>query len=248
MAARRSKAKKRPSHSARKKLRKEKIERRRQQQKEQHGSRRSRPSQKKRKAWQRDQRLKNKRFPPTFSSSSSTASDVDALIAKSYGDHPQSLYEDSNGDPIRPFSILSYTYDLFAPFITFSEAILDQPGLLPRMRELAVLAVTAVHPTPFVAHAHSRIATGLVTPLLTKQTDDARKGITPSGLHEKEGVAYETALLMAKGIGTLSEAEWKRGEIALGKEGMARLGQIVGFYLYACCLMRLGEEGVPKSG
>ena len=129
----------------------------------------------------------------------------------------------------------------------FGDALLHQSSLTLRMRELAILAVAAVHPTPFVTYAHSHIAQTAPANLSPLQTDSACKGVTPQGLNEKDIMTYETARAMAKGVGMINEEEWRRAEGVLGKEMVARIGHVVGFYLYSCSLMRLGEVGVPTA-
>ncbi|KAL9082516.1 MAG: hypothetical protein Q9165_008874 [Trypethelium subeluteriae] len=187
------------------------------------------------------------RFPALPSGSSSALNDLDAQIERHHGVNTNFVYKDSNGNPIGPFSILAYTPDLFKPFMDFGEALLHQPGLTSRMRELAILAVTAAYPTPFVAYAHVRIAEKIDPPLTPEQTDAACKGILPPGLQDKEATAYKVSLIMARGVGTLPEEEWKSAESLLGKESVARIAHFVGFYLYACSLMRMGEVGLPDS-
>ena len=127
-------------------------------------------------------------------------------------------------------------------------SILHQPSLTQRMRELAILAVIAAWPTPFVEYAHRRIAETLNPRLSEEQINAACKGDKPSNLTEEEEITYETALSMARGIGSIEDELWKKAESKLGTEGMARLGHVVGFYLYSCCLLRLGRVGVPKEG
>ena len=131
--------------------------------------------------------------------------------------------------------------------MAFGEAILHQKSLSLRMRELAILAVTAAFPTPFVQYAHKRIAATLEPKLTTEQTSAACEGYTPLGLSEEESVAYDTALVMARGAGALSEEQWERADKALGKQITARIGHVVGFYLHSGTLLRMGDVGIPES-
>ena len=127
------------------------------------------------------------------------------------------------------------------------ESILHQPLLTTRMRELAIYAVVAVYPTPFVEYAHRSIGRNLKPELSPEQIESACSGSTPSGLAEIEEVAYETALALAKGVGTISDEAWAMAEVKLGKEGLARIGHVVGVYIYSCSLLRLGEIPAPDT-
>ena len=123
------------------------------------------------------------------------------------------------------------------------DAILNQSGLSLRSRELAILAVLAVYDIPFVLYAHTRIA--LKAGLSGAQIARAVKGEVPESLEEVEDVVYETALELAKGRKSLGEEAWRRAETTLGKEGAARVAQVVGLYLYVGTFMRLGDIGAP---
>ena len=140
--------------------------------------------------------------------------------------------------------IYRYTPDLFQPYINFAEAIVTQKDISPRERELAVLAVTAVHDVPYVLYAHTRIALGLG--LTDEQVALAVKGVQPKGLTEAE-VVYATALELTETKCPLKEETWQRAEAILGKPRCARLAHVVGLYLYAGSLLRLGAVSAPRS-
>ena len=141
--------------------------------------------------------------------------------------------------------IYRYTPDLFQPYITFAEAIVKQKDISPRERELAVLAVTAVHDVPYVEYAHTRIALGLG--LTNEQVALAVKGVQPKGLTTEEEVFYATALELTETECPLKEETWQRAEAILGKARCARLAHIVGLYLYVGSLLRMGAVTAPTT-
>ena len=125
------------------------------------------------------------------------------------------------------------------------DAILNQKDFSPRERELAVLAVMAVYDVPFVLYAHSRIAMKLG--LSEEQVSFAQHGNTPEGLTDDEAMVYTTALKLARSRGPLDEPSFQRAEVLLGKEKVARVAQVVGFYLYSSTLLNVGDIPVPAD-
>ena len=139
----------------------------------------------------------------------------------------------------------SYTPDLFAAYSALGQGILKQADISPIERELAVLAVVAVLDVPYVLYAHTRIA--LESGMTEKQIVSASNRSEPAGLTEEESVFYLTALELADSRLALKEEVWQRAETVLGKTKCARLAHIVGFYLYAASLLRLGAVSAPTE-
>ena len=139
--------------------------------------------------------------------------------------------------------------------MTTGERILHQPLLTARMRELCILAVTAAHPAPFVAYAHRRIGAALdPAPLTTETTAQACRGtlgdttpLPPADLTDDEVVVYRAALRMAKNVGEMTDKDFEEVEVRVGKEGVARIAHVVGWYLGVCLLCRLGKVEVPEE-
>lgn len=129
--------------------------------------------------------------------------------------------------------------------MALGDAILNQPGIGPRARELAILAVMSVYNVPFVLYAHRRIAMRLG--LSEEQVSSARKGTTPAGITDEEAVIYRTALALARTRGPLDEQCWQEAERALGREKAARLAHVVGVYLYSSTLLNLGAIPAPED-
>ena len=125
------------------------------------------------------------------------------------------------------------------------DAILNQKDFSARERELCVLAVMAVYDVPFVLYAHSRIAMQLG--LSEEQVSSASNGTTPEGISEDEAMVYTTALELARSRGPLEEQTFQHAESVLGKERVARVAQVVGFYLYSSTLLNVGAIPVPEK-
>lgn len=126
-----------------------------------------------------------------------------------------------------------------------ADGVLQQKGIEPRSRELACLAVTAVYDVPFIQYAHQRV--GMKVGLSEEQITLAIKGITPEGLAGTDVVIYNLALKLARARGPLSEEDWQEAESKLGKEGAARVGHIVAWFVYNCTLLNLGAVDVPSD-
>ena len=58
---------------------------------------------------------------------------------------------------------------------------------------------------------------------------------------------YATALELARTRGHLDGQTWLRAETALERERAARLGHVVGFYLYSSTLLNLGAIPAPEN-
>ena len=125
------------------------------------------------------------------------------------------------------------------------DAVLNQKDFGPRNREIACLALLAVFDVPFIRYAHERI--GVKVGLWPEQISSAIKGETAEGLTDTEVVIYETALKLAHARGALDKASWLEAETKLGKDGAARLGHIVAWFIYNCTLLNLGAVDVPSS-
>ncbi len=122
---------------------------------------------------------------------------------------------------------------------------MQQKALEPLSRELACLAVTAVFDVPFIQYAHERI--GAKVGLSQEQISSAIKGNTPAGLSDIDTVIYETALKLANARGPLDKDSWEVAQAKLGKEGAARVGHVVAWFLYNSTLLNLGAVDVPSN-
>ena len=131
------------------------------------------------------------------------------------------------------------------PYLKLADAVLQQKGIEPRSRELASLAVTAVFDVPFIRYAHSQV--GLKLGLSKEQVTSAFSGRTPDCLTETEVAIYELALKLARARGPLDKESWVVAETKLGREGAARVGHVVAWFVYNCTLLNLGAVEVPSD-
>ena len=60
-------------------------------------------------------------------------------------------------------------------------------------------------------------------------------------------VIYETALKLARARGPLDKESWEVAESELGREGAARVGHVVVWFVYNCALLNLGAVEVPSD-
>lgn len=129
--------------------------------------------------------------------------------------------------------------------MVLGDAVLNHQAVGPRNREIACLAVLAVFDVPFMRYAHERI--GVKVGLSPEQISSAIKGVTAEGLTDTEVVIYETALKLARAREALDKESWLEAESKLGKDGAARLGHVVAWFMYNSTLLNLGAVGVPSS-
>ena len=113
-----------------------------------------------------------------------------------------------------------------------------------RSRELACLAVIAVFDVPFIRYAHERI--GVKVGLSLDQVSSAIEKNTPEDLTDIEVVVYKLALKLARARGPLDKESWQEAERELGREGAARIGYVVAWFVYKCTLLNLGAIDVPS--
>ena len=129
--------------------------------------------------------------------------------------------------------------------MVLGDAVLNQKEFGPRNREIACLAVLAVFDVPFIRYAHERI--GVSAGLSPEQISSAIKGETAEGLTDTEVVIYESALKLARARGALDKESWLKAESKFGKDGAARLGHVVAWFIYNCTLLNLGAVDVPSA-
>ena len=133
--------------------------------------------------------------------------------------------------------------------MNLAEAVVRQSGLTPIERELAILSVGAVTETPFVLHAHQRIAAQ--SGLSEDQIAAISGGNMPEGLTVEERAVTSVAFLLAASGQVLDDVAWEAAKEKLGEERCARIAHLVGFYLYMGSLLRIGDvqpSGGPAGG
>ena len=214
------------------------------------------------------------RFPPILPSAltqeqKQAYDEVDAMHKKAFGTTSPYIVKDGTGALIGPFAPLlfvpfpsshipllptyqlannplcSHTPSLVRPSLALASAINNQSALTPRMRELAILAVGAIHGAAYVLYAHSRFAS--FVGLSGGQISSESKGMTPSDLAEEETVTYEFSAALAVERGPLKENVWERARERVGREVLAALVHVVGGYSYTCLMLNAGDVGVPAA-
>lgn len=204
----------------------------------------------------------SERFPPLGLDNELTR-ELESDLEKHYGLAPDFKWKNDEGAPLGPFAVLAYvvklrpyvrtstdqavryTPELFHPWMGLGDAVLNQKDFGPRNREIACLAVIAIFNVPFIQYAHERIA--VQVGLSQAQVSSAVKGTTPEGLTANEVSVYTTSLALARARGPLDKDSWQEAESKLGKEGAARLGHVVAWFIYNCTLLKLGAVDVPSG-
>jgi 4-carboxymuconolactone decarboxylase len=169
--------------------------------------------------------------------------DATALVRETFGTNFE--LHDSQGELLGPFAPLTYTPTTFIPWLQYGHSVVTMPQVSARERELATLAVCSTTHAEFILYAHKRISLSLG--LSKKQVEAAAEGKMPQSLNEQESVVYEIGLGIARGLGKLESEQWEKGDKVLGKEKMAALLQIVGWYLLSSVLVNGAESPTPPD-
>ncbi len=83
--------------------------------------------------------------------------------------------------------------------------------------------------------------------LSLEQVSSAIEGSTPEVLTDIEVAVYKLALKLARARGPLDKESWQEAERKLGREGAARIGHVVAWFVYNCTLLNLGAVDVPSA-
>jgi hypothetical protein len=124
-------------------------------------------------------------------------------------------------------------------------AIVAQPAITLRERQLCVLACCSVFHAQFMTYAHIKI--GKQVKLTSEQILDARTGRVPKGLPEGETAAYVFSKALAEANGPVSDEIYEKAERILGKDRMVGLIHCVGLYTYTSMVMNASDVPVPDG-
>jgi len=121
---------------------------------------------------------------------------------------------------------LGHTPDGLTAFAAFGEYVRYQSQLGARERELAILALARGNQYAWSHHVVSALKSGVTQP----EVDALHDGKTPTSLNAREQAAVEYAREFGN-LGKVSEATFKKTQIAFGDRGVTDIMLLCGYFL-----------------
>ena len=151
---------------------------------------------------------------------------------------------DADGQLLGPFAIMLLSPDVGNAMQQVGATIRFGTALTGRERELAILTVAGALSSEFerLAHVPAARALGLTEP----QIDAALAGRTADGLSADEAIVARLALSMTVDR-TLSDEDYSGGVAALGRERLAELTWLVGYYSALALSLAVFRPVLPES-
>jgi 4-carboxymuconolactone decarboxylase len=151
---------------------------------------------------------------------------------------------DADGQLLGPFAIMLLSPEVGNAMQQVGAKIRFGTALTGRERELAILTVAGALSSEFerLAHVPAARALGLTEP----QIDAALAGRTADGLSADEAIVARLALSMTVDR-TLSDEDYSGGVAALGRERLAELTWLVGYYSALALSLAVFRPVLPES-
>jgi 4-carboxymuconolactone decarboxylase len=151
---------------------------------------------------------------------------------------------DADGQLLGPFAIMLLSPEVGNAMQQVGAKIRFGTALTGRERELAILTVAGALSSEFERLAHVPAARGLG--LTEPQIDAALAGRTADGLSADEAIVGRLALAMTVDR-TLSDEDYSGGVAALGRERLAELTWLVGYYSALALSLAVFRPVLPES-
>jgi 4-carboxymuconolactone decarboxylase len=156
---------------------------------------------------------------------------------------------DADGQLLGPFAIMLLSPDVGNAMQQVGATIRFGTALTARERELAILTVAGALDSEFERLAHVPAARGLG--LTEPQIDAALSGLAVDGL-AVDGLSADEAMVrrLARAMTvdrTLSDEEYSAGIGALGRERLAELTWLVGYYSALALSLAVFRPALPES-
>ena len=156
---------------------------------------------------------------------------------------------DADGQLLGPFAIMLLSPDVGNAMQQVGARIRFGAALTGRERELAILTVAGALNSEFERLAHVPAARGLG--LTEPQIDAALSGLSGDGL-TVDGLSADEAMIgrLARAMTvdrTLTDEEYSAGVEALGRERLAELTWLVGYYSALALSLAVFRPALPES-
>ena len=151
---------------------------------------------------------------------------------------------DADGQLLGPFAVMLLSPEVGNAMQQVGAKIRFGTALTGRERELAILTVAGALSSEFerLAHVPAARALGLTEP----QIDAALAGRAADGLSADEAIVARLALSMTVDR-TLSDEDYSGGVAALGRERLAELTWLVGYYSALALSLAVFRPVLPES-
>ncbi len=151
---------------------------------------------------------------------------------------------DADGRLLGPFAVMLLTPEVGGVLQQVGAKIRFSAALTGRERELAILAVAGALDSEFERLAHE--AAALKLDLTQDQVDAVVSGELPGGLTNDEALACRLARVMTVER-TLGDADYAAGVAGLGRERLADLTWLVGYYSALALALSVFRPVLPDS-
>lgn len=119
-------------------------------------------------------------------------------------------------------------------FFEMAKAAYYPTVVKPRNRELAILGLSSVLNTPYVAYCHRSVAEKVG--LTSEQYEAGLAGTVPLGLSEEEATAYRLGRHLTSLNGPLDDATWNEVTAKMEKTEVVGIVHVIGGYRWVALL------------
>lgn len=151
---------------------------------------------------------------------------------------------DESGRLVGPFAVMLLSPEVGNALQQVGAKIRFSTALTARQRELAILAVAGTLRCDFERLAHEPAAIG--AGLTQAQVNAVLSGRVPDGLAEDEALIARLAQVMTADR-NLSDPDYEAGLAALGRERLAELTWLVGYYSALALSLAVFRPFLPES-
>jgi 4-carboxymuconolactone decarboxylase len=151
---------------------------------------------------------------------------------------------DAEGRLEGPFNAMLVSPDVGVALQQLGAAVRYRTSLSDRARELAILALAAIRRSDFEWYAHERV--GRSVGLSDAELALLRDGGSPATFSERERTVLDvTRALVA--VGDLDDEAFAAAQSALGREALAELVVLVGYYDLLALSLRVWRTPLPAG-
>jgi 4-carboxymuconolactone decarboxylase len=151
---------------------------------------------------------------------------------------------DESGRLLGPFAVMLLTPEVGHAVQQVGATIRFAAALTGRERELGILAVAGELRSDFERLAHEPAARKLG--LTQSQVNEVLSGRVPDGLSEDEALVCRLARIMAADR-AVGDEDYAAGETGLGRERLAELTWLVGYYAALALALAVFRPVLPES-
>jgi 4-carboxymuconolactone decarboxylase len=167
----------------------------------------------------------------------------DAIAAGPRATGPFQLVDDQ-GRLEGPFNAMLVSPGVGFALQELGAAVRYRTSLTDRAREIAILTLAELRRSDFEWYAHERV--GRRAGLTDEEMAALRTGASPVTLSDQERLVLETSRALADG-GDLDDDTFARAESTLGRETLAELVVLVGYYDLLALSLRVWRTPLPAD-